>query len=147
MTRRVSAASIFLASQVKADISQAGTLRMQGRRSKKGRFRAGTIYNFTHSRPGNPPYKQTGRLRGSIARELVGLKGRIGTNMPVGLWLETGTKHMAKRPYLTRNLRVHSGTLARILTARIRPGELDTVRSNQFRSGHFGKGAASAGYA
>lgn len=150
--KNVKAAAIFLSSQVKADISQPGTLRTTGQaRTKKGRFKRGgnTIYNFTHSAPGNPPYKQTGRLRASQTWELAGpiqMIGRVGTNVKYGRWLELGTKKMAARPYLRAALQKWGPTLAKILTKQIQAGQLGRTTSNQFRSGILGAGARRAGF-
>src|SRR4051812_26640985 len=90
---RLPAACVVLSNSIKADISQPGTLRYEakGGRNAKGQFLAKgqkTIYNFTHSRPGSPPYKQTGHLRRSIAWEVEGLVGRVGTNLYYGYVLE-----------------------------------------------------------
>ena len=57
------------------------------------------IYGFP-SKPGEPPHKQTGHLRRSVAWELVGLVARVGTNLRYGRWLELGTSKMAARPWL-----------------------------------------------
>lgn len=147
MRRRTSAASIRLANRIRAEISQPGTLRYSTGKSKQR-----TVYNFTHSRPGNPPYKQTGQLRRSIAWELVtvGLGatvvGRVGTNLKYGRYLELGTGRMARRPYIVGTLRKHEGEIRSILLAQIGPGGLQSIVSNQFRSGHFGSGARGAGY-
>ena len=143
--QRVTAASIYLTGQIKADISQPGTLRYNpvgktGKRLKTSR----TVYNFTHSRPGNPPFKQTGNLRMSIAYEVLQLVGRVGSsikNPKYPYYLEMGTRRMAARPYLRRALIVHRVALKQILTRTIPPDGLAPVRSNQFRSGHFGRGA------
>lgn len=56
------------------------------------------------SSPGEPPHKQTGHLRRSVAREVVDLVGRVGTNLKYGRWLELGTRMMAARPWLRRAL-------------------------------------------
>ena len=153
--RRVKAASIYLSSTVKADISQAGTLRYTTfTKSKKTlQFeKQKTVYNFTHSVPGNPPFKQTGHLRRSITWELaykslqIGAVGRVGTNLKYGRYLELGTRRMAARPYLRRALAIHQAALRRILTARIGPGELPAIASNQSRSGVLGRGAIRAGF-
>lgn len=145
--QNITAASIYLASVIKADISQPGTLRYAGR-TKKGTptKRTKTVYNFTHSAPGNPPYKQTGRLRASITREVHGLVGRVGTNVIYSRFLEKGTRKMAPRPFLLPNLRKHHATLVRILTGRIRQTGLPAIVSNQYRSGILGAGARSLGY-
>lgn len=146
--RRVRVASIFLTSAVKQDISQPGTLRYHPRTRGGGVSKSQrTIYNFTHSRPGNPPFKQTGKLRKSIAYEVRGLVGRVGSNLKdpnYPYYLELGTRRMAARSYLRRALVTHRATLATILTKR--GFTLPALSSNQFRSGHYGAGAAAAGY-
>ena len=69
---------------------------------------AARIYGARRSTPGDPPYKQTGRLRSSITHEMItdgqGAIARIGTNLKYGLYLELGTRRMAARPYLRRAL-------------------------------------------
>lgn len=139
--RRVDSACIYLANQVRADVSQPGTLRYTTT-TKKGKTRQSTVYNFTHSRPGNPPFKQTGHFRRSIAWERQGLVGRVGTNLIYGRVLET----TLNRPFLLPNAIKHRPEITAILTAAIKPGELPATTSNQFRSGHFGAGAKAAGY-
>jgi hypothetical protein len=137
MVRRLSAAAIYLTSQIQADISQPGTLRYQ-----KGKHKSySTVYQFTHSAPGNPPYKQHGYLRDSITYEVIPqrLVARVGTPEDYGLYLEMGTRKMAQRPYLRRNLVLARATLRTILLGRIRPGSLKIV-SNQSRSGVTGRG-------
>ena len=56
------------------------------------------------SKPGEPPHKRTGTLDRSIDMETFtrgkDFVGRVGTNLNYGLWLEIGTRKMAKRPYL-----------------------------------------------
>lgn len=143
VNRRLSTASIYLANRVKADVSQPGTLRWSGGRDNRGRFRSKTVYNFTHSAPGNPPYKQTGRLRASITREVVTelgrMRGRVGSNLKYARALDQGFGKLKRRPYLGRNLKLASPVLARILTERVRPNELGSPASNQFRSGVTGR--------
>lgn len=146
MGRRIRAACLYLSNAVKADISQAGTLRYTAGVTKKGNIRQRTIYNFTHSRPGNPPFKQTGHLRRSITWEVVGLVGRVGTNLLYGRWLELGTRFMEARPFLRSNLMVHMLTIRTIIAGKMKPGDLPGIESNQSRSGHFGVGARQAGY-
>lgn len=144
---RLDVARMYLAAQIKADISQSGTLRYNptlksGRASKQQK----TIYNFTHSLPGNPPFKQTGTYRRSITSERSGLVARVGTNMILGRWLELGTRKMKPRPHIRANLIKHVGTIRSIVCATIKPGEMN-VTSNQSRGGRFGIGAVEAGYA
>ena len=57
------------------------------------------------SNPGEYPKKVRGHLRKNIASEVQRkpeLVMRVGTNVPYGLWLETGTRNMAPRPWLSR---------------------------------------------
>lgn len=54
---------------------------------------------------GRGPRVQTGRLRSSITWELgrdaIGLFADVGTNVPYGLYLETGLSNGARYPFLT----------------------------------------------
>lgn len=156
MGRRIKAASSYLSSAIKADISQPGTLRYErvnihGPRNRITRSQK-TVYNFTHSRPGNPPFKQTGHLRRTITYEVTGstawgnMVGRVGTNLKYGRYLETGTRRMAPRKFIVVNLWKHRPTLAAIITRRIGPGGLPGYTINQYRSSHFGRGAFAAGW-
>lgn len=114
LRRRLSAAAIVVAAHAKRLVSEAGT--GQGRSAKTGKF--ARVYGANPSRPGDPPHKQTGRLRASIAWELVGAVARVGTNLPYGRWLEHGTRKMAARPWLRRAL---SECRARVLAILSKP--------------------------
>lgn len=74
----------------------------------KAKPRIGRIYGAGRSSAGDPPFKQTGRLRASITHELLddaeGPFARVGTNLPYGLYLELGTRRMRPRPFLRRAL-------------------------------------------
>lgn len=70
----------------------------------KGLSKQTKLYGAVRSRPGDPPFKQTGHLRRSVAREVIGLTARVGTNLDYGRFLELGTRHMAARPWLRRAL-------------------------------------------
>lgn len=76
----------------------------RGRRKQIGDL----IYNAFPSAPGEPPHKQTGRLLGSVAWEIISnLVARVGTNInnpPYPRYLEFGTRKMAARPWLRRSL-------------------------------------------
>jgi len=155
MRKRTQAAAIRLDARIKADISQAGTLETRGGggRDRHGRFLkgAGRIYNFTHSAPGNPPYKQRGHLRRSMTHELVDqgqgvVIGRVGTNLKYGRYLELGTRKMKARPFLRPALRRYGPELRAILTKTFPPGGLGSIGSNQSRSGILGAGARRAGF-
>jgi hypothetical protein len=70
-----------------------------------GTGREGTVKE--HSKPGEPPRKQTGRLRGSVTHEVdkKASEGRVGTNVAYGKYLELGTKRgILPRPWLRRAL-------------------------------------------
>lgn len=148
--RRLTTAAIYLSAQVRADISQSGTLRYHPL-TKKGKVSKSqkTIYNFTHSAPFNPPYKQTGQLRRSIAYRVENMIARVGSNIKVPrypYYLETGTRKMKPRPYLRRALVLYRAEIEAILTRPLRPDELPPVQSYQRRSGVLGRGARRAGY-
>jgi phage gpG-like protein len=63
--------------------------------------------NVARSQPGEPPRKQTGRLRASVTDEVdeATLTARVGTNVKYGKYLELGTKRgISPRPWLRRAL-------------------------------------------
>lgn len=147
---RIKTACVFLHNQVKSDISQSGVLRYHPL-TKKGTAAKSqkSVYNFTHSRPGNPPYKQKGTLRRSVGWEVKGLKGRVGVDLGMAVYgkhLELGTRKMAARPFLRPALRKVSPQLRAILTGKIKPGELSVIGGGQYRSGQFGAGARKIGW-
>lgn len=69
---------------------------------------------------GEAPHVQTGRLRASVAWEVVGAVVRIGTNVLYGRRLELGTRKMLARPWLRRALREVQERIQTILAAPIR---------------------------
>src|SRR4051812_44450187 len=77
-------AALAVNRRAKELLSVAGTGRVKGKK-------AGPV---THSAPGEPPKKQTGRLRASVTYEMdeATMKARIGTNVKYGKHLELGTK-------------------------------------------------------
>lgn len=97
-----------------ASYSGIGGLRRNGKKLRKG----ARIYGANPSSPGEPPHKQTGRLRGAMNQEIgdvadhvgcevdpANLKTRFGTNVKYGKYLELGTKRgIAPRPWLRRAL-------------------------------------------
>lgn len=121
--RRLSRAAIVVDRHAKELLSVSGTgVRGAGgqivravKRTKK------TIYGAFPSAPGQPPRKQTGHLRRSVAWELVyGVRmvARVGTNIRYGRWLELGTSKMLPRPWLVRAFREMQGQVRSILEAR-----------------------------
>ena len=77
---------------------------------------------FDRSKPGEPPRLQCGELRRSIAWELDAGKivGRVGTNKIYGRYLEEGTEHMEKRPFLSSTLAQQRNTIRRILLTKMK---------------------------
>ena len=120
--RRLRAAAITVQNRARVLLSVAGT----GVRTKQGTVAAGPgakgkrVYGFDRSKPGEPPRKQTGRLRASVAYEVVGLVARVGTNVLYGLVLELGLGKLrgAARPWLRRALIESQGEVHRILGGR-----------------------------
>lgn len=81
----------------------------------------GRVYGAFPSRPGEPPRKQTGHLRRSIAYEVdrTNLVARIGTNLAYGRYLELGTRRMAPRPWLRRAQAETMNTIRRIFSQHV----------------------------
>lgn len=58
------------------------------------------------SKPDEPPHKDFGTLRRSIAVDFdaANLRARVGSNLPVSRFLELGTRRLAARPFLRKAL-------------------------------------------
>jgi HK97 gp10 family phage protein len=89
----------------------------------------------SRSRPGEPPHKDYGWLRKSVAQDfsptgdttvssfgsqqIVAGSGnpttRVGTSVAYGRFLEFGTSRMAARPWIRRTLKEQRATLAQII--------------------------------
>lgn len=71
------------------------------------------------SMPEEPPHRRTGRLRSSVAREIIwdgqSWIGRVGSNVEYAKWLELGTSRMAARPWLRRALIEMKVEIAKLL--------------------------------
>lgn len=147
LRRRLNAAGSFLEGSIKQDISQPGALSYR-RVTKKGRVMKTVkkIYNYTHSRPGNPPFKQYGKLRQSITHEVVGMTCRVGTNLKYGRYLEFGTRRMKSRPFLGPNLRKNRKILQAMLSRPMTPGELPKLGGEPSRRGIAGVGSFKVGF-
>ena len=67
-------------------------------------YASGAPTPLANNREGRGPRVRTGRLRSSIAYEIVteaqGLVGRYGTNVFYGFWLETGLRDGSTYPFL-----------------------------------------------
>jgi hypothetical protein len=95
LAKRVRACVIAIANRAKLLLSVPGTgfaIRKIG--IKYPIFKRGTVYGFAPSKPGEPPRKQYGFLRKSVAFEVVqtpaGPIGRAGTDIRYGRVLEQG---------------------------------------------------------
>jgi hypothetical protein len=101
-------AAITVSRRAKELLSLPGTtVRIGGGRDKKGRFKGKRITGAVRSKPGEPPRKQTGRLRSTVTYEVDAktLEARVGTNTVYGRALELGTKKgLLPRPWLRRAL-------------------------------------------
>lgn len=91
-------AAIAVSRRAKELLSVAGT--GSGGRDSQGRFKR--VYGANPSKPGEPPRKQTGRLRASVSYEVDegSLSARVGTNVDYGRILEVERN----RPWLKRAL-------------------------------------------
>lgn len=116
LVRRLNACVRIVANRAKVLLSKEGTLTVGGdkRDKKTGRFKK-RIYGAKPSKPGEPPAKQTGHLRRSVAYEVLGQVGRVGTAIWYGLWLELGTKRIKPRPWLLRALNESRAQIQTIL--------------------------------
>lgn len=103
--KRLEAASVIVLNRARTLLSVPGT--GLGPAKGKGKSkRQVRIYGANPSRPGEPPRKQRGRLRASVARSVdrKALTARVGTNIAYGRYLELGTRWIAPRPWLRRAL-------------------------------------------
>ncbi len=123
MRRRLARAAAVVARRAKDLLGVAGTFKRDSGgkvlRDRRGRFLR--VYGAFPSRPGEPPHKQTGRLRGSVAWELVDTGrtwiARVGTNVRYGRFLELGTRRIRPRPWLVRSLDESRSQIRTILAA------------------------------
>jgi len=86
--------------------------------SGTGRVKGKQTGPVVRSQPGEPPRKQTGRLRASVTHEVdaATLTARVGTNVEYGKHLELGTKRgLAPRPWLRRALLEVKGRVDELL--------------------------------
>lgn len=103
--RGLARAAITVARRAKELLSVAGTAVRTG--AGRGKRKGSRVYGAVRSKPGEPPRKQTGRLRASVTYEVdeKTLTARVGTSLKYGKHLELGTrKGLAPRPWLRRAL-------------------------------------------
>lgn len=105
----VTLACIEVKRRAKELLSIPGTAYATGHKGpeSRGKRKGQRIEGAVRSKPGEPPRKQTGRLRSSVTHEVdheTGA-GRVGTNVRYGKALELGTKRgLLPRPWLRRAL-------------------------------------------
>lgn len=91
-----------------------------GKAKRKARGRNTTSYTvWPHpSRPGEPPRRRTGFLQRNVVREFDERRpaGRVGVskNALYGLYLELGTKRIARRPWMVATLLKHQVMLGKL---------------------------------
>lgn len=106
LAKRLRTAATEVQNEARQLLNVPGTIPIGGGgRNKKGQFRR--VYGAAPSLPGEPPRKQRGHLRRSVAIEVdkLSLTARVGTNLKYGRWLELGTSRgLAARPWLRRAL-------------------------------------------
>lgn len=77
---------------------------LSGRRFGRTYYVPGTHRTYTASAPGEPPATATAELRQNIKTSVEGdgrkTVGVVGTDVPHGKMLESGTRNMAARPWL-----------------------------------------------
>lgn len=120
MTKRAAAGvkrmTLAVEREVKLLIAKKGIQKLSenlSRAVKKFVFEAGPLQQVSgrhkvrriHSKPGQPPFRQTGTLVSSYGHEFHegGLLGICGSNQKTARWLELGTSKMQPRPHLRRS--------------------------------------------
>lgn len=98
IVRLITAMSIEVKNHAKRLLSVPGTGRVKGRK----------VGPVTHAASGEPPRKQTGRLRASVANEVDASAklARVGTNVDYGRILE-----LTNHPWLRRSLAESEGKI------------------------------------
>ena len=83
------------------------------------------------SAPGEPPRRQTGALRDSLAIELAPdrLSATVGTNLDIGAHLVFGTQAIVPRPWLALAARNAAPRIRARIEAAVREGMIDATRN------------------
>lgn len=120
MGRRVNRAGRFLRDQIRVAISRPNALFVTARRGKRAgqRVVVGKSRGKDPSGAGEYPKKLLGHLRRNIQTEYDAerLIARVGTNVIYGKYLQTGTRRMAPRPWMSLALRHQRAGLIGILS-------------------------------
>ena len=110
-------AAMTVSRRAKELLSVPGTAFASGHGKKK---KGARITGAVVSQPGEPPRKQTGRLRASVTIDVDAekLEARVGTNVKYGRYLEMGTrKGILPRPWLRRALAECHAKILEILSS------------------------------
>lgn len=128
--RQLDKAAIHLVNKIKKKLSVPGTA--SAIRSFTYKYggetfnvrKKGRVYGAVHSEPGEPPRKQTGRLRASITWDQSGKHSRrVGSNVIYARRLEVELD----RPYLRSTLAEESGRIAEIIGKPMKGGPATDV--------------------
>ena len=115
VSKNLTRAGLLMVRDIKAHFDTA-VKRNQGRNSKGQFKKAGTGTVQGRSAPGEIPYVETASLKRSVTRERSMGQERVGTNLPYGRYLETGTINMAARPWLRPALIRNRRKIAKIIS-------------------------------
>lgn len=108
--RAVASLAEDMTTAIKMSMQQKGTGRTYKRGSK----------THTASAPGEPPAVDNGELRGSIRIMRMGnMHYRIVDGVEYGIYLEFGTRHMAKRPFVRPVFERYAGGQAAVTLERL----------------------------
>ena len=133
--RAMKKATIFTQGIAKKMVGGAGTGKLYRRRRKKGNKFVRSDFHRASS-PGSPPARDRGILANSISHTVklkgLGVSGEVGSDIDkirskdptsdvkYGLYLEVGTKHIQKRPWLKPSLIKATPTIAKIFKISMR---------------------------
>lgn len=113
LARGVAKAAHYAVAGLKKDLSVPGPTKTH----KAGTSVGGVLIQA--SKPGEPPRKRLGLLRGSVRAEKADAKGtkwRVGTHWRYGFHLEFGTKrNLAPRPWLRPGMRSRRAAMTKII--------------------------------
>lgn len=81
---------------------------------------------YLRSKPGEPPRRQTGKLRRSVQVQVERAKGvaLVGSTDPVGKWMEKGTARVAARPWIWPSYYAAKAAMARAFAVKAKAAYL-----------------------
>lgn len=106
MVKRLHVAGTIVRDRARVLLSVAGSGRVKGRKS-------GPV---VRSKPGEPPRKQDGFLRGRVTYKIEnGMVCKVGTPVWYGYYLEVGTSRIVARPWLRRAFAERRAMVRRVM--------------------------------